>query len=61
MTTFRTFAPLTALVAFIAYSAIATASGGSLSFAALPLLVAGIGLLVWNARADEAEEAAAQG
>lgn len=46
-------APLAAIACFIAYSLVATVSGGSLITLASPLLIAGIALFVWQGRRDD--------
>ncbi len=45
--------PIVAVALFIAYSVIVTATSGAASFAASPMLVAAIAMMVWHDRATE--------
>ncbi len=45
--------PIIAVALFIAYSVIVTATSGAASFAASPMLVAAIAMMVWHDRATE--------
>lgn len=45
--------PIIAVAFFVAYSVIVTATSGSASFAASPMLVAAIAMMVWHDRATE--------
>lgn len=45
--------PVAAVALFIAYSVIVTATSGAASFAASPMLVAAIAMMVWHDRVTE--------
>lgn len=44
----HTFLPFIAIALFVAYSAIVTATSGTASLAASPILVAAIAMMIWH-------------
>lgn len=53
--TIRTLALIAAVALVVAFSVIATASSGALTFAASPLLVAAIAIAIWHDGTEPAE------